>query len=97
MRRLVTWGLVTLGIAALARRWKHRREGPAPVQQPTTPTATVDDPAGELRRKLAETRSQDDAAAAEVVPDETVADRRAEVHDEGRAALEEMRSRQAGD
>jgi hypothetical protein len=97
MRRLVTWGLVTLGIAALARRWKHRREGPAPVQQPTTPTATVDDPAGELRRKLAETRSQDDAAAAEVVPDETVADRRAEVHGEGRAALEEMRSRQAGD
>jgi hypothetical protein len=66
------------------------------VQQPTTPTATVDDPAGELRRKLAETRSQADAAA-EVVPDATVADRRAEVHGEGRAALEEMRSRQAGD
>jgi hypothetical protein len=97
MRRLVTWGLVTLGIAALARRWKHRRERPAPVQQPTTPTATVEDPAGELRRKLAETRSQAESSTAEVVPDAPVADRRAEVHDEGRAALEEMRSRQAGD
>jgi hypothetical protein len=97
MRRLVTWGLVTLGIAALARRLRRRREGIAPGQQSTAPTAPVEDPAGELRRKLAETRSQDDSSTAEVVPDATVADRRAEVHDEGRAALEEMRSRQAGD
>jgi hypothetical protein len=97
MRRLVTWGLVTLGIAALARRWRRRRERLAPGQQPTAPATTVEDPAGELRRKLAETRSQDDPSTAEVVLDATVADRRAEVHDEGRAALEEMRSRQAGD
>jgi hypothetical protein len=97
MRRLVTWGLVTLGIAALARRWRHRRGGLGAEQQPPAPAATVEDPAGELRRKLAETRSQDDSSTAEVVPDATVADRRAEVHDEGRAALEEMRSRQAGD
>jgi hypothetical protein len=96
MRRLVTWALVTLGIAALARRLKRRREALAPAQPATAP-APVEDPADELRRKLAATRSQDAPSTAEAVPDEAVADRRAEVHDEGRAALEEMRSRQAGD
>jgi len=97
MRRLVTWGIVTLGIAALARRLKRRKGAVAPGQQPSAPATAVEDPADELRRKLAETRSQDDSRTAEVVPDATVADRRAEVHDEGRAALEEMRARPAGD
>lgn len=57
--------------------------------QTSPPAAATADPADELRRKLAESRD-DDAAAEE--PAATVTDRRAEVHEQGRATLDEMKS-----
>ena len=87
MRKLATWLIVTLGVAALVRRLRRRATAPAPAT-PATPAA---DPADELRRRLAETRTE--SVASDAAPDATVSDRRAEVHDEGRAAIDEMRSR----
>lgn len=91
MRKRLTWLLVTLGIAALVRRLRRRR---APIEASPAPS-TRDDPAAELRRKLVESRSE--PATAEAAPETTVSERRADVHDEGRAALEEMRSRDRGE
>jgi hypothetical protein len=87
MRKRLTWLLVTLGIAALVRRLRRRRAAIEPSPAPST----TDDPAAELRRRLAESRSE--PATPEVAPETTVSERRADVHDEGRAAMEEMRSR----
>src|SRR5262245_17789309 len=94
MRRLLTWLVVSLGIAALIRRLRRSRQEPeveapaAPDPAPVAPTEApaVDDPADELRRKLAESRDDEPPADAA-----SVEERRADVHDEGRAALEEMR------
>ena len=91
MRKLVTWLLVTLGIAALVRRLRRREE---PVEiAPATPT---EDPADELRRKLAESRTEESmpGAAPEAVStpgdEASVDERRAGVHEQGRATLQEM-------
>lgn len=93
MRRLLTWLLVSAGIAALARKLRRRATGTtAPAAPPATDTTA--DPADELRRKLAETRS-DEEGADEPLPEASVEDRRAEVHAEGRTALDDMRP--AGD
>lgn len=91
MRRLLTWLLVSAGIAALARKLRRRATG---ATTPAVPPAgdTTSDPAGELRRKLAEARSDDEEGADEPLPEASVEDRRAEVHAEGRAALDDMRS-----
>lgn len=92
MRRLLTWAVVSLGIAALARRLKRRSdaadEGPKPVE-----TAPEDDPAAELRRKLAESRAEEAAPAPEPPSAEpaSVDERRASVHAAGRSTLDEMR------
>lgn len=53
MRRLVGWMAGLAGIAALAKILR-RRQHPKPGAQPGLP---VDDPAEELRRKLAEARA----------------------------------------
>ena len=87
MRKLATWVVVMLGIAALLHRLKRRQA----AAEPPTPTTPAADPADELRRKLAESRTE--SAATEAVPEASVSERRAEVHDEARAALDEMRSR----
>jgi hypothetical protein len=86
MRRRLTWLLVTLGIAALVRKLRRRgkRAEPAP------PAETADDPADELRRKLAESRTEDEPEEA-APPEQTVEERRADVHDQGRSAVDEMR------
>lgn len=86
MRRLIKLAVVALGIRALVRWRKSRQqiEPAAPV-----PPSTAADPAVELRRKLAETR-EDEGAEPVVPPESSVADRRAEVHEAGRAALDEM-------
>jgi hypothetical protein len=86
MRKLITWLLVTLGIAALVRKLRRHEEAvePAPV------TVPPGDPADELRRKLAETRSDEPEAAAPTAAEPSVEDRRADAHEQGRAALEEM-------
>jgi hypothetical protein len=108
MRKLITWIVVTIGIAALVRKLRSR--GKEHEAEPPPPAA---DPADELRQKLASTRETEPAAEAEAAPVEAAApaeefrpvepstpdpasdtaidERRAEVHDEGRAAIDEMR------
>jgi hypothetical protein len=81
VRKLVTWTVVTLGVAALVRRLRRRREQP-PVE------VAASDPAAELRRKLDESRAAEPEPEASI--EASVEDRRADVHDQGRAALDEM-------
>jgi hypothetical protein len=88
VRKLIKLAVVALGIHAF-RRWRKSRkqaQAGAPALEPTA------DPADELRQKLAESRD-------DVVPDEvdmpaagSVTDRRTEVHEQGRATLDEMKS-----
>jgi len=84
VRRLIKIALIALGIRAFLRWRKRRREA-----QATPAVADPSDPADELRRKLAESREDD--AVETPAPPEAVADRRADVHEQGRAALDEMK------
>ena len=91
VRKLIKLALVALGIRAFLHWRKSRREARAGA-----PAEPVADPADELRRKLAESR--DDVVLEEVAepPAASVTDRRAEVHEQGRAALDEMKSTDEG-
>jgi hypothetical protein len=89
MRRLLTWAVVSLGIAAIVRRLRRRKQDTGQTEV-APPAPSEDDPADELRRKLAESRTEDEAAEPLTSPPETVAERRAEVHGRGRATLDEM-------
>jgi hypothetical protein len=91
----LAWLAALLGLAAFARRLRRRREEPAPA-----------DPAEELRRKLDESRSlvseREEFEAAETPVDEAhpavgLDERRRQVHDQGRAAVEEMRQPNAAE
>ncbi len=84
MRRRLTWLLVTLGIVALVRRLRRKSE-------PEVETRETDDPADELRRKLADSRSEEEEMSPPEPPEATVEERRGDVHEQGRAALDEMR------
>jgi hypothetical protein len=86
VRRLVRWTIVTVGIAALVRWLRGRRAERARH----APGEAAGDPADELRRKLAESRSTDDLEATSTSPVETVEERRADVHEQARATLSEM-------
>jgi hypothetical protein len=89
MRRLLTWVVVTLGVAEIVRRLRRRGQ-----QDEIAPAREPDDPADELRRKLAESRSDEEEAAVPeppISPEASVEERRANVHEEGRATLDEMR------
>jgi hypothetical protein len=81
VRKLVTWAVVTLGVAALVRRLRRR-------STPEVEEAGAD-PADELRRKLDEARAVEPEPAPPAA--DTVETRRADVHEQGRAALDEMR------
>jgi hypothetical protein len=98
MRRLVTWLVVSLGIAAVLRKLRRRSRQAEGVESPESAAGpdAEDDPADELRRKLAESRG--DAAPSEPspAPEATVEERRASVHDEGRSTLDEMRGADEG-
>jgi hypothetical protein len=78
--------LALLGGIALLRAWLSRRRR-ASVEAP--------DPADELRRKLEESRElaedQEEFAAGETPVDVDAGERRREVHERGRAAIDEMR------
>ena len=91
VRKLIKLAIVALGVRAFMH-WRKRRRAEADITE-AQPAAA--DPAVELRQKLAESRSDvvDEAPAA---PDATVEDRRAEVHEEGRAALDDMKSSDQG-
>ena len=91
MRRFVDWiGGALWGVVAY-RLWKRWRR-----PEPATAAVVVeaDDRAEELRAKLAETRASEEPALAE--PDEgldSVEERRRRVHEEGRAAIDDMHGR----
>ena len=84
MRRL----LAVLGGVALLRAWLSRRRSAPPPE--------VSDPrAEELRRKLEESRTlvEDDEFASGETPVDAD-DRRRDVHERGRSAIDEMERRQ---
>ena len=97
MRRLTAWIGGAVG-AITAYRWLRRRPQAAPEPAP----AAADERAEELRAKLAESRvaeqvveetppepAMDEEPAIE---EESPEDRRRRVHEEGRAALDDMQS-----
>jgi hypothetical protein len=91
MRRLLTWALVSFGIAAVARRLRRRVR-----HEELSPPA--DDPAAELRQKLADSRVDEETPAGPPVsPEASVEDRRASVHEEGRATVDDMRGPDGSD
>ena len=99
MKRSLAWFAGLVGIAALGK-WlagrTHRAQQQAPawnppaVDEPAPDTRRPDDdPADELRRKLAAARdTEPDELAAGV--DETLDDRRARVHAQARELIETM-------
>jgi hypothetical protein len=97
MRRVTAWiGGIASGVVAY-RFWRRHHETEL-APEPEAP-AESDERAEELRAKLAETREADPEPAAEPAepeaeepPAESPDERRTRVHEEGRAALDEMKS-----
>ena len=89
MRRAFTWIAGLVGIAAVAR-WLRRRGAPA---QTTEPAA---DPADELRQRLAETRETERNEEAPAPDVASLDERRAQIHEQARAAIDEMSEPPAG-
>ena len=87
VRKLIKIALVALATRTLWRWWKRR--GAAAELDAASPTHS--DPAVDLREKLAESRGDDPADEAPVTPEASVENRRADVHEQGRAALDEMK------
>jgi hypothetical protein len=88
MRKAWTWLAGAIGLAALARLWRRSSHAPTPPLPPPAP-----DPAEELRRKIAETRSAT-APADPAEPEESLGleERRARVHAKAQEAIEVMRT-----
>jgi hypothetical protein len=93
VRKLIKITLTALGIYAFLR-WRKRRKAGAELPSSPAAATSVVDPADELRQKLAESRV--DEADDEPAPEESVEDRRVEVHEQGRAALDEMKPSDEG-
>ena len=92
MRRFGTWLAGFLGGAAVYRLFKRAPRRPAPEQRV--------DPAEELKAKLAEARAAGDdretfeagETPVDEAPDPDVDAKRRSVHEQARAAIDEMRS-----
>jgi hypothetical protein len=69
-----------MGLAWLFRRRRAR-----------TAAEPASDPAEDLKRKLAESRVEEETAPAPEPPAAELDDRRREVHDRARASIEQMR------
>lgn len=93
MKRPLAWFAGLLGIAALGR-WLSQRQHPAPIH-PEAPEAAADDPADELRRRLADAR-QTEPTGEPAPPEETLDERRARVHAKAREAIDAMGDDGAG-
>jgi hypothetical protein len=84
--RLLKWIVVTVGITALVRWYRRRRA------EPEVAAPAAGDPAEELRQKLADSRDAEETAEAPpAAPETSVEERRADVHEQGRATLDEMK------
>lgn len=102
MKRRLFWLLALAGVVWLYLKRGGRRPEPVPYAAPAPAPAA--DPAGELRRKLDETKEREEPAshlvepepapAAPVVSEELDA-RRREIHERARAAADEMRDTSA--
>lgn len=101
MRRLTAW-IGGVASAVVAYRFWRRHQQAAPEPQPEAAPAEPDGRADELRAKLAQSRGGEAEPAVEEPeppaesavedPPESPEERRQRVHDEGRAALDEMKS-----
>ena len=93
MRRLFAWIGGTVGGIAAYRFVRRQKAALRPSPEPAS--KETDARAEELRTKLAESRAPDPVAVEEPEPEpdpESPEDRRRRVHEEGRAALDEMHS-----
>ncbi len=89
MRRALTWLAGAVGLAAFARLRSRRR--------PAAEGPVVEDPAEELRQKLATQREDepvdavdDDEPGGDAAPPVDLAERRAEVHARAQEAIDSM-------
>ncbi len=88
MRRLGAWIGGAVGGLAVYRLLRRRLAVAEPAE---APRPEPDARAEELRTKLAETRAEEEPPAApEPEPPESLDERRRRVHEEGRAAIDEM-------
>lgn len=85
VRKLLKWIVVTIGIAALVRWFKRRGE------EDEAAAPATGDPAEELRQKLAESREAEAPEETHTASETSVEERRANVHEQGRATLDEMK------
>jgi hypothetical protein len=91
VRRLLAWIAGLVSIAALARLLRRRRR-PAPTQPEVTPTEGGEDPAEELRERLAAARADDAPPDDESVDaPSSLEERRARVHERAQDAIDAMR------
>ncbi len=97
MRRLTAWiGGLAGGVVAYRFWRRHSQPEPSPEPETAPEPTELDDRAEELREKLAESRTEDEPSPpAEPEPPEAVEERRQRVHEEGRAALDKMKSDQS--
>ncbi len=93
MRRYLDWLGGALWGVAVYRLWKRWQGGDAETWPEPESAVEADDRAEELRAKLAETRGAEQPSPLPAEPDrpETPEERRRRVHEEGRAAVDEMR------
>jgi hypothetical protein len=96
VKRALAWFAGLVGIAALGKwlagRTHRDRQAPEPIAAPAPAAPATeadgdDDPAAELRAKLAAARDEPRAA---VTADETLDDRRSRVHAQARDLIETM-------
>jgi hypothetical protein len=87
MRRFFDWIVGALSGVVVYRLWRRRR---APAAATAPADAEADSRAEELRAKLAESRATDEPPPAHAPPDDSLEERRRQVHEEGRAAIDRM-------